>query len=61
MEILMVEEEIRDLIMKGAGGPTLTEKAVKNGMMTLKMVGVEAVKNGISSMEEIMSVTGSGE
>ncbi len=61
MEILMVDEEIRQMIMKNASGSVLAEKAVKNGMMTLKMVGIEAVKNGLSSLEEIMRVTGTGE
>lgn len=61
MEILMVDEAIRQLIIKNASGSVLTEKAIEKGMMTLRMVGLEVVKHGVSSMEEIMRVTGSGD
>ncbi|MBU4428128.1 MAG: Flp pilus assembly complex ATPase component TadA [Verrucomicrobia bacterium] len=58
MEILMVDEAIRLMILKSASTAELAEKAKANGMMTLKMVGLEKVKEGISSLEEILSVTG---
>ncbi|MCX6992186.1 MAG: ATPase, T2SS/T4P/T4SS family [Kiritimatiellaeota bacterium] len=59
MEILMVDDTIRQLILQDASATELAEKAIANGMMTLKMVGLEKVKEGISSLEEILSVTGS--
>ncbi|MFH1969051.1 MAG: ATPase, T2SS/T4P/T4SS family [Verrucomicrobiota bacterium] len=58
MEILMVDDTIRQLILQDASATELAEKAIANGMMTLKMVGLEKVKEGISSLEEILSVTG---
>lgn len=58
MEILMVDDTIRQLILKNANAAALCEKAVANGMMTLRMGGLEKVKEGISSLEEILSVTG---
>ncbi|MBU4365709.1 MAG: GspE/PulE family protein, partial [Verrucomicrobia bacterium] len=58
MEILMVDDTIRQLILQDASATELAEKAIANGMMTLKMVGIEKVKEGISSLEEILSVTG---
>ena len=58
MEILMVDEAIRLMILKSASTAELAEKAKANGMMTLKMVGLEKVKEGVSSLEEILSVTG---
>ena len=58
MEILMVDDAIRQLILQDASATELAEKAIANGMMTLKMVGLEKVKEGISSLEEILSVTG---
>ncbi|MFA5043442.1 MAG: ATPase, T2SS/T4P/T4SS family [Kiritimatiellia bacterium] len=59
MEILMVDDAIRQLILQDASATELAAKAVANGMMTLKMVGLEKVKEGVSSLEEILSVTGS--
>ncbi len=58
MEILMVDDTIRQLILKNANAAALSEKAVANGMMTLRMSGLEKVKEGISSLEEMLSVTG---
>ncbi len=58
MEILMVDDAMRLLILKNASAAALAEQAIANGMLTLKMVGLEKVKAGISSLEEILSVTG---
>jgi len=58
MEVLVVDDAIRQLILKNVNAGALAEKAVQHGMMTLRMVGLEKVKQGISSMEEILSVTG---
>ncbi|MBI2441873.1 MAG: Flp pilus assembly complex ATPase component TadA [Lentisphaerae bacterium] len=58
MEILMVDDAIRQLILKDASATELAQKAIANGMMTLKMVGLEKIKEGVSSLEEILSVTG---
>jgi len=58
MEVLVVDDAIRQLILKNVNASALAEKAVQHGMMTLRMVGLEKVKQGISSMEEILSVTG---
>lgn len=61
MEVLVVDDAIRQLILKNVNANTLADKAVQHGMMTLRMVGLEKVKQGISSLEEILSVTGGGE
>lgn len=60
MEVLIVDDAIRQLILANANSGALTEQAVANGMLTLRMVGLEKVKQGISSLEEILSVTGGG-
>jgi len=61
MEVLVVDDAIRQLILKNVNASILAGKAVERGMMTLRMAGLEKVKQGISSMEEILSVTGGGE
>ena len=58
MEVLVVDDDVRQMILKNVNAGELAKKAVKHGMMTLRMVGLEKVKQGISSMEEILSVTG---
>jgi len=58
MEILMVDDNVRQMILQNANAKQLSNKAVENGMMTLRMAGLEKIKEGISSLEEILSVTG---
>ena len=58
MEILMVDDDIRQLILQNVNAKALSDKAVEKGMMTLRMAGLEKVKDGISSLEEVLSVTG---
>ncbi len=61
MEVLIINDEMRQLILANANAGALTEKAIAAGMQTLRMVGLDKVKQGISSLEEILSVTGSAE
>jgi type IV pilus assembly protein PilB len=61
MEVLVVDDAVRQLILKNVNAGALAEEAVRHGMITLRMAGLEKVKQGISSMEEILSVTGGGE
>ncbi len=58
MEILMVDDAVRQLILKNVNARALADKAVENGMMTLRMVGMGKVKEGVTSLEEILSVSG---
>ncbi len=58
MEILMVDDAIRQLVLQNANARQLADQAVANGMLTLQMMGLEKVRQGITSLEEILSVTG---
>lgn len=58
MEVLPVTEHIKELIMKGGTSGEIREAAVSEGMMTLKQVGLQKVKEGITSLEAAMEVTG---
>jgi len=61
MEVLVVDDAVRQLILANMNASALAKKAVENGMLTLRIAGLEKVKQGISCMEEILSVTGGGE
>ncbi|NLB60315.1 MAG: Flp pilus assembly complex ATPase component TadA [Lentisphaerae bacterium] len=58
MEILMMDDSIRQLILQNSDAAQLRAQAIEKGMLTLRMVGLEKVKEGVSSLEEILSVTG---
>jgi type IV pilus assembly protein PilB len=56
-EIFAVDREVRHMIMSGASTDELKDYAVnQQGMKTLKECGLEMVKNGISTVEELKKV-----
>ena len=57
-ELLIIDEEISDLIVKGATPLIIQKKAKENGMRTLKEDGLIKVLKGITTPEEIKRVTG---
>lgn len=55
-EVLIVNNELRDLIVRGASEHELTEAAKAAGMRTLYEDGIEKVLQGITSVEEVNRV-----
>ncbi|MBI5195355.1 MAG: type II/IV secretion system protein [Nitrospirae bacterium] len=55
-EVVVVNDEIKDLIAEGASLHKLKDAALRNGMIPLKLNGIRKVKEGITSIEEIMRV-----
>jgi len=56
-EILEMNEELRELVLKNASSDTIKRVAIKNGMTTLRHDGLRKVVNGITSVEEVLRVT----
>jgi len=57
MEILAVDDNIRELILKEENAGNIRIAAVANGMQTLREVGLSRVAEGLTSIEEILRVT----
>jgi type IV pilus assembly protein PilB len=55
-ELMLVNEEIQDLIVKRAPLSEIRNAALANGMKTLKMDGFQKVLEGITTVEEVMRV-----
>ena len=55
-EVLKINDEIREAIVSGASIGVLRSLAVKNGMRPLLESGLDLVKKGITSFEELLSV-----
>ena len=55
-EILMLNEEIRDLILKRAASQAIKKKAVGFGMSTLRQNGMQKVLKGVTTLGEVMRV-----
>ena len=58
MEVLPVDAVMRDAIMRGADGTELRIEAEKNGMVSLKQAGLIKVREGVTSLERALEVTG---
>ena len=58
IEVLPISEAIRRLIVKRASGSVIKNQAISEGMKTLRMVGVDKAREGITTLEEVYRVTG---
>jgi type II secretory ATPase GspE/PulE/Tfp pilus assembly ATPase PilB-like protein len=56
-EVLEINDPVRELIMMGANSVELRKKAVDEGMLTLRMSGLEKIKQGITTLEEVLRET----
>jgi type IV pilus assembly protein PilB len=56
-EVMEVTEELRELILVGASSLELRRKAVDEGMITLRSSGLRKVKDGVTTIEEIVRET----
>ena len=56
-EFLVMNEEIRDLIIHRSSSNQIKKKALELGMHTLRMDGWERVKKGITTLDEVIRVT----
>jgi type II secretory ATPase GspE/PulE/Tfp pilus assembly ATPase PilB-like protein len=57
LEVLPVSEAIRRLIVKRASATVIKNQAISEGMKTLRMVGIDKAREGITTLEEILRVT----
>ena len=56
-ELLVIDDEIREMITNKREANRIKKKAVSKGMTTLQQAGVEKVLSGITTLEEILRVT----
>ncbi|MBI4335379.1 MAG: type II/IV secretion system protein, partial [Candidatus Omnitrophica bacterium] len=55
-EVMVINEGIRQLALKRAGADEIMAAAIKLGMKTLLDSGIEKVKLGLTSLEEVLSI-----
>ena len=56
-EVLPVKEEVRELILQGASGSEIKREAMRLGMKTLRQAALTKLKDGITTVEEVMKTT----
>jgi type IV pilus assembly protein PilB len=58
MEVFQINENIRQGILRGLNTGELRELGQANGMITLKQAGLQRVKDGLTTLEAALEVTG---
>jgi type IV pilus assembly protein PilB len=56
-EVMEISEGIRDLVMVGATAVEIKRKALEEGMLTLRLSGLEKIRGGITTIEEVLRET----
>jgi type II secretion system protein E len=56
-ELLILNEALRPLILNRAPASTIAQKAIEHGMRTLRTDGWNKVRNGVTTIEEVLRVT----
>jgi type IV pilus assembly protein PilB len=56
-EVMPVGEGIRELILQGGSADEIKRKAVELGMKTLRMSGLQKVREGMTTVEEVVGTT----
>jgi general secretion pathway protein E len=56
-ELLLMNEQVRSLVLKSADANSIKRAAVEQGMRTLRMDGASKIVSGLTTIEEVMRVT----
>ena len=56
-EVMRFSDALKEMVLQGASTAELKTAAIKNGMLTLRMSGIEKVLAGVTTTEEVGRVT----
>ena len=56
-EVMVITDDLKELILNGASSMELREAAMQGGMKTLRMSGITKLKEGVTTLEEVVRVT----
>jgi len=56
-EVMEVTDGIRELILVGASGLELRRRAVEEGMISLRASGLQKIRDGVTTIEEVLRET----
>jgi type IV pilus assembly protein PilB len=60
-EVLPMSPSVRDMILERASSTDIKRTAVQEGMITLRMHGIMKIREGITSVEEVLKETAKDE
>ena len=53
-EVMKVTDDVRELILSGASAIELRRKAIEEGMVTLRQSGLQKIREGVTTIEEVV-------
>ncbi|NDC36809.1 MAG: type IV-A pilus assembly ATPase PilB [Proteobacteria bacterium] len=56
-EVMPMSEELRQLVLNGASATEIKREAIRLGMLTLRQSGLMRMREGVTTLEEVMRVT----
>ncbi|HEX2643216.1 MAG TPA: type IV-A pilus assembly ATPase PilB [Thermoanaerobaculia bacterium] len=56
-EVMEIEDDLRELILSGASSFELRQKALQTGMISLRMSGLQKIRDGMTTVEEVVRET----
>jgi type IV pilus assembly protein PilB len=56
-EVMPMTDAIRELVLVGASASEIKTEAIREGMLTLRQSGIHKLKEGITSVEEVIRAT----
>jgi type IV pilus assembly protein PilB len=57
VEVMSIDDEVREIILSGGSAIELKKKAMENGMITLRRSGLTKIKDGVTTIEEVVRET----
>ncbi len=60
-EVMVMNDALKEAVIRGISGTDLKREAVKSGMSTLRMSAIKKVREGMTTIEETVRVTDSDE
>lgn len=57
IEVMQIDDDVRELILSGGTALDIKRKAIENGMISLRRSGLIKIKDGITTIEEVVRET----
>jgi type IV pilus assembly protein PilB len=57
VEVMQIDDDLRDMILSGSSAIDIKKRAIENGMITLRRSGLVKIKEGITTVEEVVRET----
>jgi type IV pilus assembly protein PilB len=57
VEVMQIDDDLRDMILSGGSALDIKKRAIENGMITLRRSGLVKIKEGITTVEEVVRET----